>query len=199
MRAPSRVRSLAVACATVLLLAACASDDPTIDLADAPDDLLEEPADEPEPEPEPEPADEPDPEPADEPEPAPDATPSATPDAALVADPCGPHAGREGEAFIALASPVDGQDLGDGADVAFVGCSNVFEATVVWELRDGDTVLAEGFLTAECGSGCVGAFSETIDLTAGAGRGELELHAVSPDMSDGEGSDLREIVTVTVG
>lgn len=197
---PSLARAVALSCAAALVLSACAGDDPTIDLADAPGDLLEDD----EPDEEPEPAPEPEPEPDDEPEPQDDdvaesdPAPSATPDAALVADPCGPHQGREGEAFLTVASPVEGQDLGDGSEVELVGCSNVFEANVVWELHVGGEVVDEGFTTAECGNGCVGAFDETIDLSVG-GSGAAELHVLSPDMSDGEGSvgDIREVIAVT--
>lgn len=201
---PSLARVVALSCAAALVLSACAGDDPTIDLADAPGDLLED--DEPDEEPTPEPEPGPEPEPDDEPTPAeddvdePEPSPAAEPDASLVADPCGPHAGREGEVFITVASPVEGQDLGDGSSVDLVGCSNVFEANVVWELHVGGEVVDEGFTTAACGNGCVGAFEDTIDLSA-AGSGAAELHVLSPDMSDGEGDvgDVREVIAVTFG
>lgn len=188
---------LASTAASALLLSACAQDDPVIDLADAPEELTgdDAPADEVEDEPE-EPETEPEPEPDAE-EPAADDEPAPTPEAALVADPCGPHEGREGEAFIDVASPVDGQHIEDAAAVELVGCSNVPEANVVWELHVDGEVVADGFTTAECGTGCVGAFTEEIDLSAG--EGEVELHVLSPDLSDGEGDELRQTVTVTLG
>lgn len=195
------LRALALTGAAALVLSACGGDDPTIDVSGAPDDEVEEPVDEPEPEPEPEPEDEPEVDDEPEAEPEPDVAAGATPDADLVADPCGPHQGREGEAFVAVAAPVDDQDLGDGVDVSLVGCSNVFEANVVWELYVDDEVVADGFTTAECGNGCVGAFEEDVDLSAGAGSGAAELHVFSPDASDGEGDgdDRREVIDVTFG
>lgn len=175
----------------LLALAACADDDPVVDVDDG-DVAEEEPAAE---------DDAVDDEPASEDDAADDGSneQTASPDPALVEAPCEPHQGREDEAFLAVAAPVDGQDLGDGTDVELVGCSNVFEANVVWELIDpaDDTVLAESFTTAECGNGCVGAFEDTIDLSAGADQDGLELHVLSPDVSDGEGQELREVVAVS--
>jgi hypothetical protein len=135
---------------------------------------------------------------------APDGTPTAedpSPDASLLEEPCAPHDGREMEAFIAVVSPVADQQLGAGTDVALVGCSNVFEANVEWELQDATgLVIADGATTAVCGSGCVGAFDDTVDLSVGSGIEGLELHVFSRDASDGEGTseDLRQIVPVAV-
>jgi hypothetical protein len=226
MRRPTHLA--AAVTATVLLLAGCADEDPAVEIEsqtteEEPDDEVEEEAEPGEDEGEDadgpaeddagdteEPAEEPADDPADGPVEDPaeddagdtDAGSSPTPDPDLLADPCGPHEGREGEAFIEVVSPVDGQDVGAGDEVQLTGCSNVFEANVVWELVTGDgTVVDDGFTTATCGSGCVGAFDEVLDLSAGAGEGDVELHVSSPDVSDGEGDgdDLRQVVTLTYG
>ena len=117
------------------------------------------------------------------------------PDADLVAAPCAAHEGREVEAFIDLVAPVDEQVAGD--EVEIVGCSNVHEATVNWRLLDGDgRTLDEGFTTAECGTGCVGAFRDTVSLAAADGEpvATLQVFWVSPQ--DGSDEDLHERLIV---
>lgn len=122
-------------------------------------------------------------------EPAPDPEDAGPqPDPERVAEPCAEHVGREMEGFIAVVSPVDGQY--SDATVELIGCANVYEATVNYRvtlvgdpgplseivagtdadvldvealLADGE-VLYEGFLTATCGTGCLGTFDEVIDL-----------------------------------
>lgn len=120
-----------------------------------------------------------------------------SPDAELLADPCAPHQGREMDAFIDLAAPV--QDQVVAGDVELVGCSNVFEATVNWLLLDGDGVtLDEGFTTAACGTGCVGEFRDTVPLDAAAGEPVAYLQVFSYNMAD-EGDDqlyLTEVLLV---
>lgn len=113
----------------------------------------------------------------------------AEPDPAAMDDPCAPHAGREAEAFIDVVSPVNGQQV-DGP-VELVGCSNVYEANVLYRVLDaaGDVVV-EGFTTATCGSGCVGEFREQIHLDA---VGELTLEVFWEDAADGS---ERDVVTV---
>lgn len=109
------------------------------------------------------------------------------PDPELVDDPCGPDEGREGEGFITVVSPVADQ-LVSGDRIPLVGCSNVFEANVQWSLYDVDGVeVANGFTTAECGNGCVGAFRDEVLLTALEGDALAELQVYSEDASDGEG------------
>jgi hypothetical protein len=121
------------------------------------------------------------------------------PDAAALADPCGPHEGREGEAFIDLVAPVQDQHVTD--EVTIVGCSNVYEATVSWRLLDGDgRTLDEGFTTAECGSGCVGAFEETITLGEDASaEPALVLEVFWQDAADGSDRDVTEVGLVVTG
>lgn len=113
------------------------------------------------------------------------------PDADLVAAPCAAHEGRELEAFIDLVAPVDEQVVGD--EVEIVGCSNVYEATVNWRLVDEDGhTLGEGFTTAECGTGCVGAFRDTVSLAAAEGEPTVELQVFWVSPQDGSDEDLHE-------
>lgn len=115
-----------------------------------------------------------------------DATSDGTavePTAERLADPCADHAGREMDTFIDLVAPVDEQTV--SGDVEVVGCSNVYEATVAWTLLDGDgNILDEGFATAECGTGCVGEFRDTISLEAASDQPAAYLQVFSPNASD---------------
>lgn len=99
------------------------------------------------------------------------------------------------ENFIEVAAPVADQQVGDSIEL--VGCSNVFEANVQWALQDDDgTELASGFTTAECGNGCVGAFTEELDLTAGAGEDDLVLVVFADDPSGGTGTVEPPVVEI---
>ncbi|MEX2504895.1 MAG: Gmad2 immunoglobulin-like domain-containing protein [Egicoccus sp.] len=109
-----------------------------------------------------------------------------TPDPTAVADPCADDQGREDEAFIDVDAPVADQEITDLTAVELVGCSNVYEANVQWELYDGDGVLlSDGFLTAECGTGCVGEFREDLDLSVASGEPFAELHVFAESAQDG--------------
>jgi hypothetical protein len=144
---------------------------------------------EPDPEPEPEArsGQATDPEPDLGPEPEVDAGPE--PDAAALADPCAEHADRELEGFIAVLSPVSGQQV-DG-EVPLVGCANVYEATVLYRLLDGGgSTVTEGFTTATCGSGCVGEFREVIPVP---GPGTWTLQTFTESAEDGSEQDLIEV------
>lgn len=193
-------RHLAVAAVAALVLGACGADDTIGDLeepvVEPPEAELDEEADEAE---EPDEADEAaaeEPDDADAEEPG-EATPpdsddagepgaGPTPDPAELEEPCGPHEDRTDEAFIEVVAPVDEQQVTAGA-VELVGCSNVFEANVQWSLYDGDGLeLDTGFTTAECGSGCVGAFADTVPLDNAAGEPFVELHVYAEDAADGE-------------
>jgi hypothetical protein len=152
-----------------------------------------------------EPTDEPTDDPAEEPDegetdgddvdagPQPDADAGPEPDADALADPCADHQGREDEAFLELVAPVQDQRVTD--ELTLVGCSNVFEATVSWRILDGDgRTLDEGFTTAECGSGCVGAFEETVELDATAtAEPFLAVQVFWEDAADGSDRDLVEV------
>lgn len=117
------------------------------------------------------------------------------PDADLVAAPCAGHEDRELEAFLELVAPVDEQVAGD--EVEIVGCSNVYEATVNWRLLDGDgRTLDEGFTTAECGTGCVGAFRDTVSLAAADGEPDVTLQVFWVSPQDGSDEDLQERLLV---
>jgi hypothetical protein len=118
------------------------------------------------------------------------------PDAARLADPCADHDGRESDVFIDLAAPIDDQ-VASGS-VELVGCSNVFEATVAWTLLDGDgRVLDEGFTTAECGTGCVGEFRDTVPLETAADEPVAYLQVFGPNVSD-EGPAQLELTEVMI-
>jgi hypothetical protein len=121
------------------------------------------------------------------------------PDPAALEEPCADHGDRTGEAFIELVAPVQDQQVAD--EVTIVGCSNVYEATVSWRLLDADgAILDEGFTTAECGSGCVGAFEESIELdTDATAEPTLELQVFWQDAADGSDRDLVEVELVVAG
>ncbi|MGH8983227.1 MAG: Gmad2 immunoglobulin-like domain-containing protein [Acidimicrobiia bacterium] len=66
-------------------------------------------------------------------------------------------------AFIYVASPTPGSRVQSPFTVE--GCSNTFEANVLYRLLgEGGDVLAEGFTTADCGSGCVGTYSFDVEF-----------------------------------
>jgi hypothetical protein len=193
-------RPLAVFAVLALSLAACGEGDPEVEVTSPVEDPTEEPAEDVD-----EPADD-DQATTDEDEDDgagtdegddPDTGPE--PDPAALADPCADHEDRTGEAFIELVAPVQDQQVDD--EVTLVGCSNVYEATVSWRLLDADgEPLDEGFTTAECGSGCVGAFEETIELDADAtAESTLELQVFWQDAADGSDRDLVEVELVVTG
>jgi hypothetical protein len=180
-------RSLAVLAVLVLSLAACGADDPDLGAPD-PDETVDPADDTLDPDPD---ADVDDP-------PADDDTlgTGPQPDPEALADPCQVHVDREDEAFIDVVSPVQDQQVSAGITLA--GCSNVHEATVRWRLLDGDgETLDEGFTTAECGSGCVGAFEEDVPLDGDAAdEPYLYLQVFWDDMADGSERDLVEVGVV---
>ncbi|MFA9445531.1 Gmad2 immunoglobulin-like domain-containing protein [Egicoccus sp. AB-alg6-2] len=200
--------------ALALTLAACGDAGSEPSLTD-PTEPADEQTEEPEPEPTEDATEDPEPEPteddvvtdegdddqaAEDPDDGDDPQTGAdepTADEAAIADPCADHQGREGEAFLEVVAPVDEQRIDDLDAVELVGCSNVYEATVQWELYDGDgRLLDEGFLTAECGSGCVGEFREDLDLSAAGGEPFAELHVFSENAGDGSQDYLTAIPLV---
>lgn len=74
------------------------------------------------------------------------------------------------------------------------GEANVYEATVSWELRDGEDVVAEGFTTAE-EAYTMAPYRFTVE---GVGPGDYLLVVFEQDASDGEGSTARTEQPVTV-
>jgi hypothetical protein len=210
-RLPSLRHATALTAVAALLLAGCGSD-PSVEIEAGEETTQEAPAetdeaDEPEAPAETDETDETaaptESEPADETD-STDAvdeaeTPRPTPDPALVAHPCAPDQGREGDAFITVVSPVADQHV-TGDSVELVGCSNVFEANVQWSLYDGDgRELDSGFTTAECGNGCVGAFSEEIPLESAAGEPFAELHVYAEDMSGEEDRMYLNVIPLALG
>jgi hypothetical protein len=191
-------RTAALSAAVALTLAACGGGDPTVGETEDPDTtpteaLEEDPEDLEDPDADGADADGVDADAGDAPEADPPAEPEPeeptagpTPDPDLLADPCGPHQGREDEAFIEVVAPVAEQQAAAGS-VELVGCSNVFEANVQWTLYDGDgRELDTGFTTAECGTGCVGAFATSVPLDAASGEPFAELHVYAEDASGAE-------------
>lgn len=111
--------------------------------------------------------------------PSPTPTPTAEPTGGAGDDPCAGDALDE-MAFIFVTSPHPGAEFPPGTTVE--GCSNVFEATHEWELLDRDgAVLADGFGTASCGTGCVGTFDFEVDHDVDERQtGTLRVFASSP-------------------
>jgi Immunoglobulin-like domain of bacterial spore germination len=72
--------------------------------------------------------------------------------------------------------------------VSISGTADVFEATVSIRIRDANGgVIARGFTTATCGSGCRGSFSTKVKFsTDGAQDGTIEVFEQSME----DGSDL---------
>jgi hypothetical protein len=123
-----------------------------------------------------------------------DTTPE--PDPEQVADPCAERDEQAMEAFIDVASPVDGQHV--QGEVDLIGCASVFEGTVRYVLvtEDGEE-LVDDFTTAECGGPCVGEFSTTVDLTGAEEHAAVTLRVFWDSPADGGGEeDLQEIELV---
>ncbi len=120
------------------------------------------------------------------------------PDADEVDDPCAEHQGRAGEAFIDVVAPVDKQRV-EAGELDLVGCSNVPEGNVSYRLLDTDgATLDDGFVTAECGTGCVGAFDEPIDLAAAEGNDEVTLEVFAEALTDEGGGGDQDITELTL-
>ena len=78
-----------------------------------------------------------------------------------------------------VESPAVGDTV--ASPLRLAGTSNVFEATSNYELLDaGGQVIAEGFVTATCGTGCRGTFETTISFEwSGDPRGSLVVFETS--------------------
>ena len=115
------------------------------------------------------------------------------PDPARVEEPCADHEDREMDAFLDVAAPVDGQAV--AGDLELVGCANVPEGTVRYQLlADDGEQLVDDFTTAECGGPCVGEYRTSIDLGAADGHDTATLQVFWDSPADGEGEqDLTEI------
>ncbi len=74
-------------------------------------------------------------------------------------------------------------------NVSFAGTADVFEANVQVRLVQGETVLAESFVTATCGTGCRGSFDGAISAPEGtSGAARLEVFTLSAE--DGSVQDV---------
>ena len=92
---------------------------------------------------------------------------------------------------ILVESPVPGEAVTGPFEVT--GLSNTFEATMLYELRDGaGTVVDDGFATATAGNGTWGTFAFTVD-TAGAAPGPAVLSVWQEDAASGARADLYEV------
>jgi hypothetical protein len=93
---------------------------------------------------------------------------------------------------VAIFSPADGDTVGQEFTVE--GQAMAFEANVVWELREGDEVVREGFATAEeC---CT---HSPFSFTVKAPPGDYTLVVSETDPSDGEGVGVsRDTKDITV-
>lgn len=115
------------------------------------------------------------------------------PDPDEVEDPCGGHDEQAMDAFIDVASPVDGQHV--QGEVELIGCASVYEGTVRYLLvgEDGEE-LADDFTTAECGGPCVGEFATTVDLAEAEGHTAVTLRVFWDSPAEGGGEeDLQEV------
>lgn len=119
-------------------------------------------------------------------------TEAATPEP--TADGCATLDGGEDFAFVFVTSPTVGAQVQPG--FTFEGCANAFEAAFVWALYDGDgNVLADGFGTATCGTGCVGDFQVSVPYqVASTTIGSLEVWTASAQ--DGSKQDVNAIPVV---
>lgn len=89
---------------------------------------------------------------------------------------------------IVVLEPAPGDPVASGFELG--GSANVFEATVSYRLVSRGEVLAEGFTTATCGSGCRGRFRTSVDFAAaGLGRARLEVFESSAE----DGSPLHMV------
>jgi hypothetical protein len=98
-------------------------------------------------------------------------------------------------ASIWVDSPYAGQALPGGKAVVVTGQACTFEANVVWELRQGGSVVKKGNTTAS--SGCPQQGSWTVDLGVLA-AGQYEFRGIEVSAKDGSVA-FQDIVTFSVG
>lgn len=109
----------------------------------------------------------------------------------VLIDPVGRDAFIDHLAPVFLTEPL----VESGNSYTVAGMSNVFEATVSTDVIDGaGNVVHEDFVTADCGSGCWGAFSTTIPAEVVV-PGESSIRVFTHSMEDGS---MIDIVTVPV-
>ena len=97
--------------------------------------------------------------------------------------------------LMSISDPAEGEEY-SGSFTAR-GRASSYEATVPWEIRDGDTVVKKGFATAKGWMGRLYEWQAEVDLT-GIAPGKYVFVAMTSDPSDGEGpgpfTDTRTIV-----
>jgi hypothetical protein len=100
----------------------------------------------------------------------------------------------DGLALIVVDSPVTGEAVGDV--VSITGMANVFEATVSYEIVDATgAVVASGFTTATCGTGCWGEFTADVPVPEGL-SGDAEVVVFWESAEDGSRHDvIRHAIT----
>jgi len=127
-------------------------------------------------------------------EPAP-AVASSDPVPSVEVDPCDRlPADADQLAFVFVSTPRPAQVV--TSPISLTGCANTFEATYQWRLLDREgAVLAEGFGTATCGTGCVGTFANDVEYAVTSQQvGSLEVFTTSA--RDGAVEDLNVIPLV---
>lgn len=104
-------------------------------------------------------------------------------------------AAEAGSAFVFVESPVSGEHVDSGFQVS--GCSNTFEGTVNWRLRDRTgRELANGF--AQGGSREPGAFSFSVQYDVDLPQiGQLEVY--EPRVTTEGFPPVRNVVPVVLG
>jgi hypothetical protein len=105
----------------------------------------------------------------------------------------GPQA-RDDYEHVAPAILVETPAVGDtvSSPMRLTGTANTFEATFNYDLLGGGRMLATGFVTATCGTGCRGTFDETIPFEwRGEPRGALVVYELSAE--DGSRINIYEI------
>ena len=92
--------------------------------------------------------------------------------------------------LVNVTSPEEGSTVADTFTAS--GVASSFEATVPWEIRDGDgSVVAEGFATAEGWMGKLFPWETQVDVS-GLAPGVYTFVAMTDDPSDGEGAGPTE-------
>lgn len=116
----------------------------------------------------------------------PEETPEPTP-----ADDCTLESEKryQDRALISVTSPCSGQVV--ASPVTITGDANVFEANVSFRILDENgTAIATGFTTAECGTGCWGAYRDEVKFKIDHEQpGTVEVF----ESSAKDGSDVNKI------
>ncbi|MCW2832829.1 MAG: hypothetical protein JWN68_782 [Nocardioides sp.] len=96
----------------------------------------------------------------------------------------------EVSSMVNITSPEQGSAVG-GDTLAASGVASSFEATVPWEIRQGETVVLEGFATAEGWMDKLYPWETDVDVSTLA-PGDYTFVALTSDPSDGEGGGPHE-------